>query len=301
MKDCSTFETLMTEVVSGAADEADRLRLEDHVAGCPACQSEYEARSALIQRISTVERPDPGDAFWDGFYGRLEDRMAEEGLETATAASAGGSGSTSVSGIPAQPSGRSGSLSTLIHHVRRLLAPAPAWSLQLAAAVLLVSIGVAIGRQTPDEHVAERVPGSEPLTEQDATPYDIRQASLERQALDTIGRSRTLLLGVVNFDPALEDPASLDIPTRRAVARRLADDARTLKADLAGSDRRRLSELISDLEIILLQIANLEANADIPEIEILQSSVDRGAIMFKIDVEQMRRTNGFGAPPDPAV
>lgn len=305
MTDCTHFETLITKVLSGAADEADRLRLEDHVGDCESCHREFENRSALMARIAAAKRPDPGEEFWDGFYDRLETRMEDEGVTSPAATAASPSRSARASSrdgrSPLTPAG-------FIDHLRRRLTPVPAWSLQLAAVVLLVSVGIAIGRQSPGERAAQLAPDDRPLSEHSTDTYDIRQASLERQALDTIGRSRTLLLGLVNFDPASGNTSSLDIPTRRAVARRLADEASVLKTDLAGVDRRLLSELISDLEIILIQIANLEASADIPEIEILQNSVDRGAIMFKIDIEQMRRVSGLdgaspdnGTSPDPAV
>ena len=51
-----------------------------------------------------------------------------------------------------------------------------------------------------------------------------------------------------------------------------------------------LRALIDDLEVILLQIANLEAEHDVPAIELVRSGVDRRGILLKIQVEQMRRT-----------
>jgi hypothetical protein len=49
-------------------------------------------------------------------------------------------------------------------------------------------------------------------------------------------------------------------------------------------------DLITDLELILLQIANLESEYNIPEIEMVKSGVDRRGILLKINIEEMRRS-----------
>jgi hypothetical protein len=61
-----------------------------------------------------------------------------------------------------------------------------------------------------------------------------------------------------------------------------------LQADLEGPDQQRLRELVADLEVILLQIANLEAQHDMPGIEMVQHGVERSAILLKINLEEMR-------------
>ena len=53
--------------------------------------------------------------------------------------------------------------------------------------------------------------------------------------------------------------------------------------------RTRPSQLVEDLEIILLQIANLEEDVDLPAIELIQNTAQNTGVLLKINVEQMRR------------
>ncbi len=250
MNACKEYESLIVDVASGAAGEGDRSRLLEHTVNCEACS---EAFSDLTQMIgATSIKSDPGDAFWNDYYGRLNERI-ESGQLAKTSA----------------------------FQVMHLVNSVPRWSLQIAAAVVLIVSGILIGRNTqPAELAGEQM-----------ASVDAAQLELQDRAYTYLDRSKTLLLGVVNFNVDEDDPAMLNIDRRRQMAGSLIQEASLLRADLSDADLERLSQLIADLEIILLQIANIESNYDIPEIEMVQSGVDRKDIMFKIDVEAMSRFN----------
>ncbi len=164
----------------------------------------------------------------------------------------------------------------------RLVTLTPRWALQVAAAVVLIVSGVLIGRITlTGDSSSPQFAGAESFA----------PTAVQERAYSYLDRSKTLLLGVVNFDTSQDDPSSLNLDRRRSMAGTLIREASLLQADLTAADERRLSDLIADLEIILLQIANIESTYDIPEIEMVQSGVDRKAIMFKIDIESMSRFN----------
>jgi len=71
-------------------------------------------------------------------------------------------------------------------------------------------------------------------------------------------------------------------------SRELVQEASWLKGELSGGHHRRLQELISDLEVILLQIANLEEESDISAIELMQDGVKSRGILFKIHLAQFK-------------
>ncbi len=64
-------------------------------------------------------------------------------------------------------------------------------------------------------------------------------------------------------------------------------EAAALKKEIGSSDRR-LERLISDLEMILLQIANLKPDPDISDIEIIKAGVESRDILFKIKLNEAR-------------
>ncbi|MGH9856602.1 MAG: hypothetical protein ACRD4B_02040, partial [Acidobacteriota bacterium] len=114
------------------------------------------------------------------------------------------------------------------------------------------------------------------------------QANLDQRTQQFLGRSEIILLGLVNYDPQIDEPAGLDITRQKAVSRNLIHEASYLKRQLADGDDRRLEKLVTDLELILLQIANLEEKEDVPEIELVKSGVDRKGLLLKINLEQMK-------------
>jgi len=262
MNVCKEYDSLIIDVASGATGEGDRSRLEEHLVTCDACSAAFKNLTRTVE-LSSLKN-DPGEVFWDGYYGRLAERMEIEDNSSASRF---------------QPL-------TLVKS--SLLSTLPKWSLQVAAAMVLIVSGIVIGRSTQTNGV---------LAEQTASS-DVQHAELQNRAYSYLDRSKTLLLGVVNFDVDQDDPGTLNIERRRTMAGSLIQEASLLRSELTAADERRLSELISDLEIILLQIANIESNYDIPEIEMVQNGVDRKSIMFKIDVESMSRFDSSNSSPD---
>lgn len=153
-------------------------------------------------------------------------------------------------------------------------------ALQWAAALALITLGVLLGRSSLF---------GEPATTVDPPGASSQLAALDEHTYRFLERSRTVLLAVANFTPGEDQPEDLDLDRRRAIAGQLVSESADLQTRLTSADQQRLSQLIADLEIILLQLANLDAEVDIPQLEMLQHGVNQKAILFKIDVESMGR------------
>jgi hypothetical protein len=97
-----------------------------------------------------------------------------------------------------------------------------------------------------------------------------------------------LLLGLVNFDSDSEDAYALNLPYQKQISQNLVNEASFLKEELDAPAHQQLRDLIEDLEIILLQIANLESEHDLSGIELVKSGVDRRGILLKINLEEMQ-------------
>ena len=154
------------------------------------------------------------------------------------------------------------------------------WIYRAAAVLLLIGAGVLLGRYW--------VPTQTVITEKRSGEVPVVQATLDQRTEKFLGRSEVILLGLVNYDPATEETAALDITGQKAISRNLIQEASYLKRQLADGDDRRLEKLVTDLELILLQIANMEEAEDIPEIELVKSGVDRKGLLLKINLEQMK-------------
>lgn len=158
-------------------------------------------------------------------------------------------------------------------------AAVPAWAYGIAA-VLLIAVGVYLGRTLFMERpLPESPPAIAALPE---APAD----SAETAALAYLGRTKNLLLDFVNRGEGHK--AGIDLARRQEVSRQLLRQSTVLTAALDKPDQQLLRQLLLDLEIVLLQLANLEVKPGVPAVELVQAGVDRKSILLKINLEEMR-------------
>ena len=267
MNECKTCRDRMIEALYGELVPADKAGLEHHLETCPKCRAEYAALGETLRLMDRRERPDPGPEFWDGYWDRLSRRLLWDQTEE----------------------GRRPSLAALIS---RVLFRLPRWAYQVAGAAALVLIGILIGSRLigPPGPPTTRTAAARPA-----------QAGAVIQAANFVERSKVLLLGLVNFNPATDDAYALDLGRKKAVSRGLATEAAVLRQGLSQPGQRRLRDLVADLEVIMMQIANLESGQDVDGIELIKQGVDRGGIFLKIDLDRMARdARGGSRPVSPA-
>lgn len=96
-------------------------------------------------------------------------------------------------------------------------------------------------------------------------------------------RSKVLLLGLINLEPAGDQ--KIDLSKERRVSRALIKQASFLKENLK---EQRLKELINELEGILIEIANMEDQEDLPNVEVLRRGINRQGILLKINIYEMK-------------
>jgi hypothetical protein len=329
---CERFEELMLDSLYGELGEAAEASLRAHLNECADCRGEFESLRATVATMSRRERPDPGRAYWDGYWDRLAARMAEE---RALAPSAHRSWWRQNAGSPAR------------------------WAYRVAAAAAILAVGVFAGRtffapemdvtpgqmiaeqpaqQTndkgagktsgrasddaatpdraadgvappldiPDEQVAGKgddgaatvaqnnepatTPGSDDagkVPSPASEPMEVVPASSDR-ALRYIQKSQLLLVALVNTDPSSPDGYAAGLGGQQERSRTLVNEAEEIKEELSDPRQRRLRELVTELEKILIQIANLESEEDMDAVEFIRSRVNEHDVLFKINLEQMR-------------
>jgi len=260
----------MIEALYRELDPVHQGLYERHLAACPGCAAEQAALAETLGLMTKRERTDPGPGYWDGYWDRLSRRMLWE--------------ATSEDRRP-----------SLAARLGRLFARLPRWSYQAAGAAALLLVGILIGSRLLG-------PGGRPETTiAAATPAAAsRTGSAVVQAGDFIERSKVLLLGLVNFDPAVEDAYALDLGRKQAVSRELLAAAPSIRNGLNEPGQKRLRDLVADLEVIMMQIANLESGQDLDGVELVKQGVDRTGIFLKIDLDRMTRDSrdatGAGKP-----
>lgn len=253
---CRRCRSSMAEALYGELDADRQPQFEEHLTRCADCAAEFDRFRSVLEVMDRRQRFVPDASFWEGYWSRLAPRL--RGEKRPVAVRRWGDRLRDVRGQPA-------------------------WTFRLAAAAALVVIGILIGK------VLFEGPGGSPRKVAVAPAVPEEVAAVDARAVRYLQRSKVLLLGLVNFDPVTEDPAALDLSRTREISRELVQEAGALQRELRSPEQRRLRQLIEDLQVILLQIANLEESYDLPMVDLIQDGVDRRAILLKINLEEMRR------------
>lgn len=248
---CEEIRSQFVDAYYQEMDAQQRENFHQHLKQCSACAAEFEKIVSTLDLMKERKQMDPGEEFWNGYYDRLQSRMERSQQQPV---------------ISFQPRHRM------------------AWISQIAAAVILVGIGVIIGKfyfnQTSSKQTAIQT-----------TPPVVADANVQKAQL-FLQRSQVLLLGVVNADEN-------DLSRQKEISHELITQASTLKNDLKEPQYRKLRALISELEVILLEISNLEQQSDVRGVELVRSGVDRKGVLLKINLEQMRLSEKADEPKHP--
>lgn len=267
MSECRMSKDRLIEALYGELGPAEKERLDAHLRTCPDCAAEHASLQETLRLMDKRERPDPGPAFWDGYWDRLSKRMLWEAIEEER-----------------KP--------TLAARFLRPFARLPRWSLQAAGAAALLLLGIVVGSRLIPRPEG---PGAKMASAAAPSPAVV-------QAGNFIERSKVLLLGLVNYDPAIEDAYAFDLNGKKAMSRALAAEAPAIRSGLNERGQKRLRDLVADLELIMLQIANLESGQDLEGVDLVKQGVDRKGLFLRIDLDRLGRdARGPAAAPAPAI
>jgi hypothetical protein len=227
-------------------------QVEDHVAACKECAMELTAtQSALdvLPRSVKSASEERTEAFWDQFPMDVVRRIQGED-------------------VPGKAHG-----SSFWEAIELLLVSR--WKVLAPVGVALVVVGLFLLFRQPQQplEVAHEQPV---LTGQ---PVQVERAA--ERAAQYFQKSKTLLVGISNMRTVEGQP--VDLTSERRVSRELVHEARYLRQQPLDV---RSTQLIGDLERILIELANMEKEADLPNVEMIRSGIHRENLLFKIRMAQ---------------
>jgi hypothetical protein len=225
-----------------------------------------------IRVMSERQPPKRDEAFWASYWQRLAPRIEATPQEQ-------------------HPSHAEQPVARQTPWVRR-----PAFRVSAAAALVL--LGILLGKWIWREGHTPRSP-STPMASVPHQDHAVAARPADR-AEAYFQKSKVLLLALANFDPATDNTATLNFPTQKRISETLVQEAVYLKSELTDTAEMRLRELVDDLEVVLLQIANIENEHDLEAIEMVRTGVARQALLFRIDVLQLSGKSEDVSPETPA-
>ena len=256
MISCRKCRKLMAEALYDELSASQKSQFDNHLKVCSDCARQFAQMAHTREVMFQKERFEPGEAFWNNYWETL---------------------------FPKLPQGQNFRKRSFLRWkgFKNMIHFKPVYAFQFAGAVILIVIGIFIGKYFFGQQSGFN--GKSKLT-----IGSLPKSVVEMRTTRYIERSKVLLLGLVNFDPKTEDVYGLNFPYQKKISQELAHEATWLKTELTSPDQEQLRELVSDLEVILLQIANLESEVDLDGIEIVRSGIDRTGILLKINLEEMQ-------------
>lgn len=251
---CTTFKETAILSLYGELPPERRAELDTHAAACPSCAAEYSRIRKTLDVMAQRTRTEPSPEDWKALWNELEVEIADRPARPVSV-----------------PIGR---------RVRQAVMAYRFLAYGIAAFILLVTGAIVGSKYFPgapspeltQPRTAETVSSSAVITPVDSRVHDY------------LVRSKVLLLGLVNTDDITTGSSTRE----QRVSRDLIRQASDLKKELTHPEQERIRQLVSDLEVILLQLANYEETYDVPAVEMIRRGVDRKALLLKINLEEMR-------------
>ena len=263
MNDCKKFSQFCAEALYEDLDAQHKQWFNEHKSSCSTCNLLFVKMKSTLSLMDNVEKPEPEPEFWHNYWDNLEGLLGD--VRQSKTVKMG-----------------------WWQKIPQWFEIRPKLTLQLAGGLAFLLIGILIGKMVftidiPLESIRSN------QSESYITFAD--KVILNQRAGRYLQRSKILLLGLVNLDESEGEPIAINFTHQRQISQQLIQETSSLKNDLDRSDQMLLRELISDLEIVLLQIANLEADNDISAVELVKSAANSQSILLRINLEEMREAS----------
>ena len=254
---CKQCRELFGEALYNELPVELKSEFDKHVASCVACAKEFDEIKATLKIMNQRTRTEPDRAYWNSFWDQLNQKLSGYKKE-----------SLHVTSTPK----------------RFALRPAriPSWAYGIAA-MFMVAMGIYLGRTYFAQHEVKETEQGNQIADSSSPAIE---DSATTQALAYLDRSRNLLIGLANLNE--EQHPSLDLTRQQAASRQLIQQASMLKVALNKPDQQLMRKLVQDLEVILLQLANVEVRPGHPAVEMVKNGIDQKSILLKINLEEMR-------------
>ena len=244
--------------------QKDRLAVEKHLRSCRVCAAEFQAMRETTELITDkMQKPSErrSELYWQQFAEKVERRI-QAGPEEAESDSF-------ISRLAA-----------LLSENRK------PFSLGFASALSLTILAFAVWNfwirtPVPDQIANETAPHG--------APSIVQKTAMEVRAENYLEQSKILLIGIMNTDPKSLVGSKKLLDRQRDISRSLVRESQEISSGLTDPSQQRLRELVSDLGMILVQIANIESAHGVQGVEVVKGGVERNGILFKINLEEIHR------------
>ncbi|MGH7452164.1 MAG: hypothetical protein ACRENG_12515, partial [bacterium] len=158
------------------------------------------------------------------------------------------------------------------------------------AAVFLLQNGFKKSAVTPltETMTPSQLPSTTPLVDfaKQQERRQFAQSLLFEEVKNYFEQAGVLLLEVKHLEPELDRER---IPQIRRASQNLLEETLLIKKDLEKADLGILSTMVEQLEIVLLDLANLKEKTEKEEVELLKATIVKQDLLIKIEIVDLKK------------
>lgn len=158
------------------------------------------------------------------------------------------------------------------------------------AAVFLLQKGFEKSTLTPlaETMTPRQLPSATPAVDfaRQSEKRQFAQALLLDEVKNYFEQAGLLLLEVKYLEPELDRER---IPQIRRASQNLLEETLLIKKDLKQADLGILSQVVEQLEIVLLDLANLKEKTENEEVELLKATIVKQDLLIKIEIIDLKK------------
>jgi len=214
----------------------DKHMFHAHLTTCPACAGEYEKMAGVLALMDQRQEPEIGEEYWDSYYPRLMEKIKKQ--EKASLIKSFWESRTLFSKRVLAVGDK------VRHKVRH-------WMLLPAAALLLVVIGIVIGRYL----YMPPVPGKGEELISGAVSLERKVSPVVLEHFESL---RPLLIDCANYNMQEAGGGEEFVLVDKKALEKLAWQNLLLKRIAARGNDVVLTQVLEELELVLLELSNAE-------------------------------------------
>jgi len=280
----SEIQLSLYDYLDGTLDQEQRLSVEVHLRSCNACAEDFRRMQEALSLVGRPERPASdarSEEFWATFATAVEGRIQRRRQRTSPLADLRDfvhsyfffhRGSFALAGS---------ALAVLV--LAMVLVNRPEVSREVVFVDSSRSMPIPLERRTEDAHRTdnEKPTASENLFQPgyaaSALQPPLRMRYADNRMSQYLRKSKVLLIGIANLET--EEGQPVDFSVEQRASRELVREARYLKQRALDP---RVDQLVDAMSRILIELANLSDEQQIPNMKIVRSGIHQENLLFKI-------------------
>jgi hypothetical protein len=257
-RNCQYFKELMVDALYEELSQSDKKSFQSHLKACSSCAVEYEGMAAVLDVMDQRQQPEMSESYWETYLSQLREKMA---------------GEVKTPGQRLLSSEWLKRWQDRFHFDLR-------WILYPAAAMLLVALGIGIGRYL-------YLPSGKSVMKQIGEVISVAQVS--PVVSEHFENLRPILIDYANYT-GKEDVGGTEemVQVEKTTLKKLVLQNYLLKQMVTRSNDAALKQLLEELELVLLELSNAEADGKktdhLQTIRSVQTILNQNDILFKMKV-----------------